>query len=132
MKATSRLVLSALLTLGVLPLLMPLVWMVSTSIKPEFDVFGYPPTIVPIRVRFENYLDIFTQAPFARQYLSSLYIGVANVAATAVVASMAGYALARLRFPGRALVLPVLLTALLFLPNEILIVPQYALMSNLG
>ncbi len=131
MKATSRLVLSALLTLGVLPLLMPLVWMVSTSIKPEFDVFGYPPTIVPIRVRFENYLDIFTQAPFARQYLSSLYIGVANVAATAVVASMAGYALARLRFPGRALVLPVLLTALL-LPNEILIVPQYALMSNLG
>ncbi len=131
MKATSRLVLGALLTLGVLPLLMPLVWMVSTSIKPEFDVFGYPPTIVPIRVRFENYLDIFTQAPFARQYLSSLYIGVANVAATAVVASMAGYALARLRFPGRALVLPVLLTALL-LPNEILIVPQYALMSNLG
>jgi multiple sugar transport system permease protein len=53
------------------------------------------------------------------------------VVGTAVVASMAGYALARLRFPGRVLVLPLLLTALL-LPNEILIVPQYALMSNLG
>src|SRR5260370_31180197 len=60
-----------------------------------------------------------------------MYIGVANVIATAVIASMAGYALARLRFPGRWLVLPLLLSALL-LPNEILIVPQYALMSLFG
>jgi multiple sugar transport system permease protein len=131
MKATSRVLLGICFTLGVLPLLLPLVWMLSTSIKPEFDVFGYPPQLVPRRMRLENYADIFAQAPFARQYLSSLYIGVANVLATAVIASMAGYALARLRFPGRFLVLPLLLSALL-LPNEILIVPQYALMSSLG
>jgi multiple sugar transport system permease protein len=136
MKATDRtppqrVVVGLLLTLAVLPLLLPLVWMVSTSLKPEFDVFGYPPQLVPVRWRLENYADIFAQAPFARQYVSSLYIGAANVVATAVVASMAGYALARLRFPGRFLVLPLLLSALL-LPNEILIVPQYALMSSLG
>src|SRR5580765_4549022 len=103
MKATSGtrfryVVLGVLLTLGVLPLLSPLVWMVSTSTKPEFDVFGYPPRLVPVRLRLENYADIFSQAPFARQYLSSLYIGVANVVSTAAIASMAGYALARLRF----------------------------------
>jgi multiple sugar transport system permease protein len=126
-----RVVVGGLLVVGVLPLLVPLVWMISTSLKPEFDVFGYPPRIVPLRFRLENYADIFSQAPFARQYFNSLYIGVANVLATAVVASMAGYALARLRFPGRVLVLPMLLSALL-LPNEIVIVPQYALMSSLG
>ncbi len=136
MKATDRVrlrfvVLGILLSVGALPLLLPLAWMVSTSVKPEFDVFGYPPSLVPTRLRIENYVDIFGQAPFARQYVSSLYIGVANVIATAVIASMAGYALARLRFPGRFLVLPLLLSALL-LPNEILIVPQYALMSSLG
>jgi multiple sugar transport system permease protein len=136
MKASSRrhlgeLTVGIILIIGTLPLLLPLVWMVSTSLKPEFDVFSFPPSLVPPRLRLQNYADIFTQAPFARQYLSSIYIGFANVVLTAVVASMAGYSLARLRFPGRFLVLPMLLSALL-LPNEILIVPQYALMSNLG
>jgi multiple sugar transport system permease protein len=129
--AIGRISLVAILTVGLLPLLLPLVWMVSTSFKPEFDVFVYPPQFIPMRLRLQNYADVFSQAPFARQYLSSLYLGVANVAGTAIVASMAGYSLARLRFPGRGLVLPLLLSALL-LPNEILIVPQYALFSNLG
>jgi multiple sugar transport system permease protein len=129
--AAWRVALITILVLGLAPLLLPLVWMLSTSLKPEFDVFAYPPQIVPLRPRLQNYQDVFTQAPFARQYLSSVYIGVANVLGTAVVASMSGYALARLRFPGRGLVLPLLLSALL-LPNEILIVPQYALLSNLG
>jgi multiple sugar transport system permease protein len=131
MKASRSPLIGVALVVGTLPLLLPLVWMISTSFKPEFDVFGYPPQLLPLRLRLQNYQDIFSQAPYARQYLSSLYIGVANVVGTAIVASMAGYALARLRFPGRVLVLPLLLTALL-LPNEILIVPQYALMSNLG
>jgi multiple sugar transport system permease protein len=129
--AAARISLAVIVIVGVLPLLLPLVWMISTSLKPEFDVFAYPPQLVPIRLRLQNYADVFGQAPFARQYLSSLYLGIANVVGTAIVASMAGYALARLRFPGRALVLPLLLSALL-LPNEILIVPQYALFSNLG
>jgi multiple sugar transport system permease protein len=130
MRATN-LALGALLTLGALPLVVPLVWMLSTSLKPEFDVFAYPPQIVPPRLRLQNYVDVFTQAPFARQYFNSLYIAVLTVAGTVCVSAPAGYALARLRFPGRELVLPVLLTALL-LPNEILIVPQYAFMSQLG
>jgi multiple sugar transport system permease protein len=130
-KRTDRILLGSGLTVGVLVLLLPLVWMISTSFKREFDVFVYPPRLIPSPFRLENYLDVFAQAPFARQYLSSLYIGVANVLTTAIIASMAGYALARLRFPGRSLILPLLLSALL-LPNEILIVPQYALMSSLG
>jgi len=130
MKATN-LALGALLTIGALPLIVPLVWMLSTSLKPEFDVFAYPPQIIPPRVRWQNYVDVFVQAPFARQYVNSLYIAVLTVAGTVCVSAPAGYALARLRFPGRALVLPLLLTALL-LPTEILIVPQYAFMSQLG
>ncbi|MBV9327264.1 MAG: carbohydrate ABC transporter permease [Chloroflexi bacterium] len=129
--ASARVTLIAMLVVGLVPVLLPLVWMISTSLKPEFDVFAYPPQIIPARLRPQNYADVFSQAPFARQYFSSLYLGFADVVGTAIVASLAGYALARLRFPGRGLVLPLLLSALL-LPSEILIVPQYALFSNLG
>jgi len=129
--ASARVTLIAMLVVGLVPVLLPLVWMISTSLKPEFDVFAYPPQIIPARLRPQNYADVFSQAPFARQYFSSLYLGFADVVGTAIVALLAGYALARLRFPGRGLVLPLLLSALL-LPSEILIVPQYALFSNLG
>jgi multiple sugar transport system permease protein len=119
------------LLLGAVPLLAPLVWTVSTSLKREFDVFAYPPTIIPDEARWQNYAEIFIRAPFAQQYINSVYIGVVNVLGTLIVSCLAGYALARLRFPGRSLVLPILLTALL-LPPEVTIVPLYALMSTLG
>ncbi len=119
------------LLIGALPLLLPLAWMVSTSLKKEVQVFEYPPRLIPLTFEWQNYVVIFTDYPFARQYLSSIYIGVLTVIGTAVVASLAGYALARLRFPGRYLILPLLLTALL-LPVEVIIVPLYALTSQLG
>jgi multiple sugar transport system permease protein len=119
------------LAIGAIPLLLPLAWMVTTSLKPEFAVFEFPPQFLPRTFRFENYLTIFTDWPFGRQYFNSVYIAILTVLGTAVVSSLAGYALARLRFPGRGLVLPLLLGALL-LPIEVIIVPLYALMSQLG
>ena len=130
-KLPGRLVLTTVLTAGALVLLLPMVWMVSSSLKPEFDIFVFPPTIVPNPLHWDNYRDIFAIAPFARQYFNSIYIGVLNVIGTVVVSALAGYGLAKLRFPGRFLVLPLLLSALL-LPTEVIIVPLYALMSRLG
>jgi multiple sugar transport system permease protein len=120
-----------LLALGAVPLLLPLVWMVSTSLKRESQVFKFPPRLIPEPLTLQAYHDILVETPFARQYVNSLYIAVLTVIGTAIVSSLAGYALARLRFPGRGLVLPILLTSLL-LPIEVLIVPLYSLMSWLG
>lgn len=111
--------------------MLPLIWMVSTSLKREAMVFKFPPQLVPDPLTFAAYQEIFTQTPFARQYANSLAIAILTVLGTAIVSSLAGYALARLRFPGRRLVLPILLTSLL-LPIEVLIVPLYTLMSWLG
>ncbi len=119
------------LIVGAIPLLAPLVWTVSTSLKPEFDVFKIPPQLIPETLRLQNYVDIFEIAPFAQQYFNSVYIAIVNVLGTIVVSSLAGYALARLRFPGRGLILPILLMALL-LPEEVTIVPLFALVSRLG
>jgi multiple sugar transport system permease protein len=126
-----RLGLILALVVGAIPLLAPLVWTVSTSLKPEFDIFKLPPQLIPETFRFQNYIDIFEVAPFAQQYFNSIYIAIVNVLGTIVVSSFAGYALARLRFPGRGLILPVLLMALL-LPEEVTIVPLFALVSKLG
>ena len=126
-----RIALVVVLIIGAVPLLAPLVWTVSTSLKPEFDVFQVPPQLVPSTFRWQNYVDIFEFAPFAQQYFNSVYIAVVNVIGTLIVASLAGYALARLRFPGRGLILPILLMALL-LPEEVTIVPLFVLMSEFG
>ena len=119
------------LIIGAVPLLAPLVWTVSTSLKPEFDVFQLPPQLIPETFRLQNYADIFEVAPFAQQYFNSVYIAIVNVIGTLIVSSLAGYALARLRFPGRGLILPILLMALL-LPEEVTIVPLFALVSRAG
>lgn len=119
------------LVAGATILMLPLVWTLSTSLKQEFAVFAFPPTLIPDPIRWDNYAEVFRRVPFALQYFNSVYIAVVNVIGTIVVSSLAGYALARLRFPGRSLVLPIILMALL-LPPEVTIVPLYALMSSLG
>ena len=129
--AVRRWAIRSLLVVGAIPLLLPLAWMISTSLKQDSQVFKFPPQLIPDPVTFQAYVDIFRDTPFARQYGNSLYIGILTVIGTALVASLAGYALARLRFPGRWLVLPLLLTSLL-LPVEVLIVPLYSLMTRLG
>lgn len=126
-----RVVLVVVLIIGAIPLLAPLVWTVSTSLKPEYDVFELPPRLIPETIRWQNYADIFEFAPFAQQYWNSIYIAVVNVTGTLIVSSLAGYSLARLRFPGRSLVLPILLMALL-LPEEVTIVPLFVLMKEFG
>ena len=126
-----RIALTVVLSVGAIILILPLIWMVSSSLKPEFDIFVFPPEIIPDPIYWENYRAIFEEAPLGRQYFNSIYIGLLNVVGTVVVSALAGYSLAKLRFPGRFLVLPLLLCALL-LPTEVIIVPLYALMTRFG
>lgn len=121
----------AVLVIVAVLLLFPLVWMVITSLKPEAEIFAYPPDLVPSPPRWQNYADVFSKGPFARQAFNSVYISTINVLGTLVVASLAGYAFARIKFPGRSVLFVVFLSALL-VPVEVLIVPLYGLFSRLG
>ena len=113
-----------------IPFVFPFVWMVSSGFKSAAEIFGSP-SIVPREWQWENFLEVFTYQPFARQYFNSLYIAVTVTAATLVVASLAGYALARLRFAGSALVGLFLVSALM-VPEEVTIVPNFFLMRWAG
>lgn len=118
------------LAVAAIPFIFPFVWMVSSGFKSAAEIFGSP-SIVPREWQWENFIEVFTYQPFARQYFNSLYIAVTVTAATLVVASLAGYALARLRFAGSALVGLFLVSALM-VPEEVTIVPNFFLMRWAG
>src|SRR5690606_35466120 len=88
-------------------------------------------SLVPSSPQWSNFVDVFNYQPFARQYFNSLYIAVTVTVLTLVISSLAGYALARLRFAGAALVGLFLVSALM-VPEEVTIIPNFFLMRWLG
>ncbi|MEM7472561.1 MAG: carbohydrate ABC transporter permease [Pseudomonadota bacterium] len=113
------------------PFVFPLIWMISASFKGPAEIFATPPTLVPETMRWSNFVEVFDHQPFARQYFNSLYIAALVSGLTLFFSSLAGYALARIRFAGSILVLVLLISALL-MPDEVTIIPNFFLMRELG
>lgn len=120
-----------LLCLLALPFIFPTWWMVTSSVKPVNDIFSFPPTLIPTSVSFEAYRDVFTLQPFAQQYFNSMYIAIVVTIGTLAVASLAGYAFARIKFPGANGIFLVILTGLL-IPSEVTIVPLFQMFHAWG
>lgn len=113
-----------------IPFVFPFLWMISSGFKSANEIFGAP-SLVPETWHWENFVDVFTYQPFARQYFNSLYIAVIVTVLVLLLASLAGYALARLRFGGAALLMLFLLSALM-VPEEVTIIPNFFLFKWLG
>lgn len=119
------------LVMGVLALsfLLPLIWMVSTSLKNEAETLSMPPTFIPSVPLWDNYVDVWGRIP---QFLfNSVKLAVLNVVGLLFFASLAGYAFARLKFPGRDAAF-LLLLASAILPGIVYLLPQYILFLNIG
>lgn len=129
-RAITRICLIVALSIAAIPFAYPFLWMVGASLKTTTEMFG---TINPIPQtwRWSNYVEVFEHQPFARQYFNSLYISTFVTVVTVLLASLAGYALARIRFAGATLVMLFLITALM-VPEEITIIPNFFLFGWLG
>ncbi|GAB6937881.1 carbohydrate ABC transporter permease [Isoptericola variabilis] len=112
--------------LGVIAVVMvvPFVWMVLTSLKTPADIAASPPTFLPTEWAWGNYADALAAAPFLTYARNSLIIAVSHTTINLVVASMAGYALARLRFRGSELVFLGFVAALM-IPTYTKIIPEF-------
>lgn len=119
----------ALLLLAV-PFVFPFLWMISGGFKSTTEIFGSP-TLIPRVWRFGNFAEVFSYQPFARQYFNSLYIAFTVTALTLFISSLAGYALARMRFAGAGLLMLFLVMALM-VPEEVTIIPNFFLIRTLG
>jgi multiple sugar transport system permease protein len=113
------------------PFVFPTWWMATASFKPVADVFAFPSSLLPDRFDLTAYRQAFELQPFARQYVNSLYIALVVTAGTMIVSAMAGYAFARIRFPGQNVLFVVVLTGLL-IPSEVTIVPLFQMFQRAG
>jgi multiple sugar transport system permease protein len=119
------------LLVGAVAMVLPFIWMVSTSLKDTSEVLTTTPSFLPRAWRWDNYVKVFTLVPFARFYLNTVLVTAGRVFGQLVFASMAAYAFARLRFPGRNFLF-IMVLAVLMIPSQVTLVPNYILLKYLG
>jgi multiple sugar transport system permease protein len=132
---TQRIVLTAALTALAVLWLLPVVWVLVTSLKPTEHIVRLPPEWIPWPATGAHYHEVLFSssrtARIGRAFLNSLVVSLGTVAIVVGTSAMAAYPLARMRFPGRDLVF-VLLVGSLMVPNAVVLVPQYVLTQRLG
>ena len=126
----TKIALYALLILGALLALAPMLWMLSASVMPTGEASAYPPRFFPSTVTFAHYGELFTRLNLGRYLFNSAFIALMVTGISLVINSMAGYAFAKLRFRGRDRTFR-LLSLGLVLPVQVAMLPLFLLMKNL-
>lgn len=119
------------LGLGALSMLLPLAWMISTSLMTQAETTASPPVLLPATPQWENYPKALTILPFARFLLNSVVMTAVVVVLQLGICSSAAYAFARLRFPGRRRLFAIYL-ATLMVPPVVTLLPGFLLIVELG
>lgn len=127
----ARWLLFVVLLAGALVMAAPFLWMIGTSLKAPTEVFRYPPTLLPESPQWANYARILEVLPFGRYLFNSLTVALSVTALQLLLCSMAAYAFARLRFPGRDVLFLVYLSALM-VPSQVTLIPNFILVRQLG
>jgi putative chitobiose transport system permease protein len=128
---TAALQLMGLLLLALM-MLLPLIWLLSTSLKgPTENIFASPPSLVPSQPSLQAYQRLFAANPMVTYLLNSIIVSSLAVLANLLFCSLAAYPLARLRFAGRGLVLA-LVVATILIPFQVVMIPLYLLMVQIG
>jgi multiple sugar transport system permease protein len=112
-------------------LALPLIWLISTSLKTGAQTFIMPPQWIPDPVVWQNYPEAFEAVPFHQYFWNTLQIVVLATLGTVLTSSMAAYAFARLRFPGREMLF-ILVISTLMLPNIVTLIPTFIVFRYLG
>lgn len=129
-ESTGRIATHIVLILGSAAMILPFYWMISGSLKDLGELFIYPPRWIPTRWQWSNYVKIWKVAPFGDFFLNSFKITILGTFGQIFSCSIAAYAFARLRFPGRT-VLFVILLATLMIPYQLTIIPVFFIMYKL-
>ncbi len=119
------------LTIAVVLLVLPIAWGILTALKPEADVFDNSLSSLAHATHFANFVTAWNYGPFGQFLLNGLIVGVGGTLLTVVTCLMSGYGFARLHFRGREKLF-FLYVATLVVPQEVLVVPMYLFMRDLG
>ena len=131
-KSMQQIILHIIILAGFAIVVMPMLYMISTSLKPNGALYEYPPRFLPKlqEITLENYKYILGQGKFYMNFLNSVIVSVSAVLITAAVASALGFVLARFNFPGKKFLFSFIVLTMI-IPGLTLIVPQYELAVKL-
>jgi len=125
-----RILIWGILVGGACVMLLPFLWLVSSSLKEELAIFRYPPQWIPDPFKFSNYVEMWTARPFLIYVRNSLLLVLINEVAVLGSASLVAYGFARIDFPGRNFWFGVVI-ATMMLPGIVLLVPTFIIFTRL-
>lgn len=129
-KNFAKVLIYIILTLGAITMLIPFLWMLSTSLKSAPEAITIPPTWIPKVFRFDNYSKALNAAPFAQYFVNSVIVTLITTLGQLLTSILAAFAFARLRFFGKNILFIIFLSTMM-VPIEMLIIPNFVTLSNL-
>lgn len=121
----------AVLIVVALTMVVPFVWMVTTSLKQPNATFSYPPQLLPTEIDFRNYELLFTRVPFGRYFINTLIVTALTVLGQIVITSLAAYGFARLKFMGRDALFVIYLGTMM-VPYQVTLIPLFLIVFGFG
>jgi ABC-type glycerol-3-phosphate transport system permease component len=132
--STTRTLIHALLylilTAGALVAIVPMAWTASSSLKDTAHIFTLRVQWIPNPILWHNYVELFERLPFLRFIRNTLIIVASNVVSAVLMGSLAGYAFARLRAPGKHVIFLLVISTML-LPGQVTLIPRYIIFKAL-
>jgi multiple sugar transport system permease protein len=120
-----------LLILGSLVMMFPFLWQLKMAFSSQAEIQAIPPNLLPSGLEWRNFTEVFQRLPFLDQFWVSVAVTVGRTVGQLVLCSMAGYAFARMRFPGKGVMLALILS-ILMVPSQVYLIPQYQIIQQLG
>jgi ABC-type glycerol-3-phosphate transport system permease component len=112
-------------------MILPFIWMLSTSFKLPHDIFGYPPMIIPDNPTLQNYTYIFQERNLWRVLYNTIFISGVGTLVSLFFTSLGGYGFAKFEFPGKNVLFAFLL-ATMIVPGAVMMVPSFVIMRKFG
>jgi multiple sugar transport system permease protein len=116
---------------GAITMILPLIWMVTSSLKESSKVFQLPPQWIPDPVMWENYLTVWQAVPLGQYYVNSLIVCGITTAGQVGTAILAAYVFARLEFPGKDIIFLTILGTMM-IPEQVKMIPSFIILRELN
>ncbi|QMV43181.1 carbohydrate ABC transporter permease [Cohnella cholangitidis] len=121
---------NTLLAISALFFIFPFYWIITGAFKVQTVAVAYPPQWIPLEPTFQNFIDLFKN-PVMRWTFNSFFVAAGEMVGVCIVASMAGYVLAKKSFPGRQAIF-ILFVSAMALPKQVILVPLFTMLADFG
>lgn len=129
-RTPNTMIIHIILAVGAILVVTPFIWMILTSLKTLGESTQIPPKIFPDKLQWSNFTEALKTLPYNKFYFNTIIYTIVTTIGQLIFCSMAGYAFARIDFPGRNVIFVVVLS-ILMVPGQIFLIPQFMIIKNL-